>query len=149
MDITQALPIVACAVSFIVAGGYSAWIMRQNPGTSAMQEISEAVRVGAAAFLRREMKIIIPIAIGLAVVIGFFIGISNGIAFAVGAALSAVAGIISLKITVKCSSAFHCKSDIQGTGTHVCTSISRWRHGGIGSSSYGTTCNSSFVLCIS
>ena len=66
-----------------------------------MQEISEAVRVGAAAFLRREMKIIIPIAIGLTIVIGYFIGLSNGIAFAVGAALSAVAGIISLKITVK------------------------------------------------
>ena len=97
MDITQTLPIVACAVSFIVAGVYSAWIMRQNPGTSAMQEISEAVRVGAAAFLRREMKIIIPIAIGLTIVIGYFIGLSNGIAFAVGAALSAVAGIISLK----------------------------------------------------
>ena len=101
MDITQALPIVACAVSFAIAGVYSAWIMRQSPGTSAMQEISEAVRVGAAAFLRREMKIIIPIAIGLAIVIGYFIGISNGVAFAVGASLSAVAGIISLKITVK------------------------------------------------
>ena len=84
MDITQALPIVACAVSFIVAGGYSAWIMRQNPGTSAMQEISEAVRVGAAAFLRREMKIIIPIAIGLACRDWFFYrhgDQSNGIAF--------------------------------------------------------------------
>ena len=33
--------------------------------------------------------------------IGYFIGLSNGIAFAVCAALSAVAGIISLKITVK------------------------------------------------
>ncbi len=101
MDITQALPIVACAVSFAIAGLYSAWILRQSPGTSAMQEISEAVRVGAAAFLRREMKIIIPIAIGLAIVIGYFIGVSNGVAFAVGASLSAVAGIISLKITVK------------------------------------------------
>jgi len=59
------------------------------------------VRQGAAAFLKREMKIIVPIAIGLAVVIGFFIGESNGIAFAVGATLSAVAGFISLKVTVK------------------------------------------------
>ena len=66
-----------------------------------MQEISEAVRIGAAAFLRREMRIIIPIAIGLSVIIGFFIGDSNGIAFAVGATLSAVAGFISLKVTVK------------------------------------------------
>jgi K(+)-stimulated pyrophosphate-energized sodium pump len=66
-----------------------------------MLEISNAVRVGASAFMKREMKIIIPIAVGLAVVIGAFLQASNGIAFAVGATLSAVAGLISLKITVK------------------------------------------------
>ena len=66
-----------------------------------MMEISNAVKVGAAAFLRREMKIIIPIAIALSIIIGAFIGFSNGVAFAVGATLSAVAGLISLKITVK------------------------------------------------
>ncbi|MGQ0638154.1 MAG: sodium-translocating pyrophosphatase, partial [Nitrososphaerota archaeon] len=58
-------------------------------------------KVGAMAFLRREFKIVIPVAIGLAVLIGAAIGFSNGIAFAVGAGLSAVAGLISLKITVK------------------------------------------------
>ena len=97
----ELLPIGAGIASILVAAGLAAWITRQNPGTAQMMEISEAVRVGAAAFLRREMKIIIPVAIGLAVVIGAFLQISNGIAFAVGAALSAVAGLISLKITVK------------------------------------------------
>jgi K(+)-stimulated pyrophosphate-energized sodium pump len=66
-----------------------------------MLDISNAVKVGAMAFLRREFKIVIPVAIGLAVIIGAAIGFSNGIAFAVGAGLSAVAGLISLKITVK------------------------------------------------
>ena len=66
-----------------------------------MMELSNAVRVGAAAFLKREMKIIVPVAVGLAVIIGAFLQPSNGIAFAVGATLSAVAGLISLKITVK------------------------------------------------
>jgi len=51
--------------------------------------------------LKREFKIVIPIAIGLSVIIGAAIGFSNGIAFAVGAGLSAIAGLISLKITVK------------------------------------------------
>lgn len=97
----ELLPIGAGIASILVAAGLAAWITRQNPGTAQMMEISEAVRVGAAAFLRREMKIIIPVAIGLAVVIGAFLQLSNGIAFAVGAALSAVAGLISLKITVK------------------------------------------------
>lgn len=95
------IPIGAAIASFAVAAGYAAWVGRQKAGTKEMMDISNAVKVGASAFLRREMKIIIPIAIGLSMVIGYFIGLSNGIAFAVGAALSAVAGLISLKITVK------------------------------------------------
>ena len=97
----QLLPIIAVIASFAVAAGFAAWVTKQKPGTKEMQAISDAVKEGASAFLRREMKVIIPVAIGLSVIIGFFIGSSNGIAFAVGAALSAVAGIISLKITVK------------------------------------------------
>jgi len=101
MEIHELLPIGAAIASFAMAAGFAVWVSKQNPGTKEMMEISDAVRVGAAAFLRREMKIIIPIAIGLAVIIGYFIGFSNGIAFAVGATLSALAGLISLKITVK------------------------------------------------
>ena len=101
MDIQQILPIGAGIASFIVALGIVTWITKQPSGTKEMMEISNAVKVGAAAFLRREMKIIIPIAVTLSVIIGYFIGFSNGLAFAVGATLSAVAGLISLKITVK------------------------------------------------
>ncbi len=101
MEVHQFLPIGAGIASFIMAGGFAAWVIKQKAGTKEMLEISEAVRQGASAFITREMKIIIPIAIGLSVIIGYFIGFSNGIAFAVGAALSAISGIISLKITVK------------------------------------------------
>lgn len=95
------IPIGAAIVSFIVAAVFALWVSKQQPGTQQMLEISNAVKVGAMAFLRREFKIVIPVAIGLAVIIGATIGFSNGIAFAVGAGLSAVAGLISLKITVK------------------------------------------------
>ena len=101
MDLQEFLPIGAVLASFLVAGGLAVWVSKQSPGTKEMQEISNAVKDGAAAFVKREMKIIIPISIGLAVIIGAFLQPSNGIAFAVGAALSAIAGIISLKITVK------------------------------------------------
>ncbi len=101
LQLEQLIPIFASIASFAVAAGFAAWVTKQNPGTKQMTDISDAVKVGAAAFLRRELKIILPIAIGLSIVIGYFIGFSNGVAFAVGAALSAVAGIISLKITVK------------------------------------------------
>jgi K(+)-stimulated pyrophosphate-energized sodium pump len=95
------IPVGAAIVSFIVAAVFALWVSKQQPGTQQMLDISNAVKVGAMAFLRREFKIVIPVAIGLAVIIGAAIGFSNGIAFAVGAGLSAIAGLISLKITVK------------------------------------------------
>ena len=101
MEIPEILPFVAGIASFLVAGGLVFWIMKQPPGTKEMMDISNAVKEGAAAFLKREMKIIIPVAIAMTIIIGAFLTPSNGIAFAVGATLSAVAGIVSLKITVK------------------------------------------------
>ena len=101
MELPEFLPFGAAIASFLVAGGLVAWVSKQPPGTKEMMDISNAVKEGAAAFLKREMKIIIPVAIALTVIIGAFLQPSNGIAFAVGATLSAVAGIISLKITVK------------------------------------------------
>ena len=101
VDISEVLPFIAGIASFLVAGGLVAWITKQPSGSKEMMDISNAVKEGASAFLRREMKIIVPVAIALSVIIGAFLQPSNGIAFAVGAALSAVAGIISLKITVK------------------------------------------------
>ncbi len=101
MDVQELLPIGSAIASFVVAAGLVVWISKQPAGTKEMMEISNAVKDGASAFIKREMKIIIPVAIGLAVIIGAFLQPSNGIAFAVGATLSALAGIISLKITVK------------------------------------------------
>ena len=96
-----ALPILTSILSLIVAGIMAVWVTKQSTGTEQMLEISKAVATGAAAFLKREFKLIIPIAIGLSVAISAAAGISNGIAFGVGAALSGIAGLIALKITVK------------------------------------------------
>jgi K(+)-stimulated pyrophosphate-energized sodium pump len=101
MTLKEMIPVGASIVSFIIAAVLAAWVSKQKPGTQQMLDISNAVGVGAMAFLRREFRIVIPIAIGLAVLIGAAIGSTNGIAFAVGAGLSAIAGLISLKITVK------------------------------------------------
>ncbi len=101
MELPEILPFVAGIASFLVAGGLVVWITKQPPGTQEMINISNAVKEGAGAFLKREMKIIVPVAIALSVIIGAFLQPSNGLAFAVGATLSAVAGVISLKITVK------------------------------------------------
>jgi K(+)-stimulated pyrophosphate-energized sodium pump len=96
-----AIPVGASIIAFIIAAVLATWVSKQKPGTQQMMDISNAVGIGAMAFLRREFRIVIPIAIGLAVLIGAAIGFTNGIAFAVGAGLSAIAGLIALKITVK------------------------------------------------
>jgi K(+)-stimulated pyrophosphate-energized sodium pump len=101
MAFEDILPIAASIASMGVAAGLAVWVGRQHSGTEQMMKISSAVRQGAQAFLRREFRIVIPVAVALAVVIAFASGFSNGVAFAVGAALSALAGLIALKITVK------------------------------------------------
>ena len=72
MEIQEILPIGVGITSLAVAGIFAGWVSKQKTGTKEMMEISNAVRVGAAAFLKREMKIIIPVAIGLAVIIGWY-----------------------------------------------------------------------------
>ncbi len=101
MNLIILLALLISFSSLTIAGIFVFWISKQKYGTKQMYEISEAVRTGASAFLKREMKIIIPISIGLSVLISYFTGVTNGIAFAVGATLSAIAGLLSLKITVK------------------------------------------------
>jgi len=101
LGLDSTLSIIASIASLALAGAMAAWVSKQSGGTEQMMDISRAVRSGASAFLRREFKIIIPIAIGLAIGISFTSGMSNGVAFAVGATLSGIAGLIAMKITVK------------------------------------------------
>ena len=101
LGLDSSLPIIASIASLALAGGMAVWVGKQSSGTEQMKEISRAVRTGAAAFLSREFRLIIPIAIGLAIAISLASGVSNGIAFGVGAALSGIAGLIALKITVR------------------------------------------------
>ena len=77
MDISEVLPFIAGIASFIVAGGLVAWITKQPSGSKEMMDISNAVKEGASAFLKREMKIIVPVSIALAVIIGAFLQPSN------------------------------------------------------------------------
>ncbi|RMF31646.1 MAG: sodium-translocating pyrophosphatase [Candidatus Nitrosothermus koennekii] len=101
LGIDSIVSIVASIISLGLAGFMAVWVGKQHAGSNAMKDISEAVRAGASAFLKREFKVITPIAIGLAVAIAAASGIPNGVSFAVGAALSGIAGLIAMKITVK------------------------------------------------
>jgi K(+)-stimulated pyrophosphate-energized sodium pump len=97
----EVIPIGASLASMAAAGALAVWIGKQHRGTDTMMSISSAVRTGAMAFLKREFKIVIPIAIALTIIISFTSGVSNGVSFAVGAAMSGLSGLLSLRITVK------------------------------------------------
>ena len=101
LGLDSTLSIIASIASLALAGAMAVWVGKQSSGTEQMMDISKAVRTGASAFLRREFRIITPIAIGLAIAISLTSGFSNGVAFGVGAALSGIAGLIAMKITVK------------------------------------------------
>jgi len=66
MTLKEIIPVGASIIAFIIAAVLAAWVSKQKPGTQQMLDISNAVGIGAMAFLRREFKIVIPIAIGLA-----------------------------------------------------------------------------------
>jgi K(+)-stimulated pyrophosphate-energized sodium pump len=101
MVLEGVLPMGSSFVSMAAAAALAVWVGKQNSGTDKMMRISSAVRDGAMAFLKREFKIIIPIAIALTIIISYTSGFSNGMAFVVGAAMSGIAGLVALKITVK------------------------------------------------
>lgn len=85
-------------------------VRRQDPGNPKMVEIATAVREGADEFLKREYKVITPIAAVVAILIFVFIDLplkTNGATaagFLVGAFLSALAGYIGMAMTVRTSS---------------------------------------------
>jgi K(+)-stimulated pyrophosphate-energized sodium pump len=101
MVLEGVLPMGSSFVSMAAAAALAVWVGKQNSGTDKMMKISSAVKDGAMAFLKREFKIIIPIAIALTIIISYASGFSNGMAFVVGAAMSGIAGLVALKITVK------------------------------------------------
>lgn len=82
--------------------GYLTWnVFRRDTGTPDMQEIGEAIKEGAMAYLARQYKTIAIISIILAVIIGIGINFQTGIAFILGAFFSALSGYIGMYVAVK------------------------------------------------
>jgi len=93
--------------------GFAIWLMkdvlRRPVGTPKMQEISELIRVGANAFMKRQYTTIAVMTILFAVIIFFVyrylgqasLGWSTAIGFLFGAACSTLAGIIGMWMSVR------------------------------------------------
>ncbi|PSO08523.1 sodium-translocating pyrophosphatase [Candidatus Marsarchaeota G2 archaeon BE_D] len=103
---TEIVALVGGLLGLLYAGLLVRSVLSQSPGNQKMKELADFIRVGANAFLRREYTTIIPIAVVLTVIIGVLIQPRPIVAlgFVVGGLLSALAGYISMGVTVRSSS---------------------------------------------
>ena len=95
--------VIAGVLGVALAVFLARYVLRQNPGTDRMQEISAAIKEGAMAFLSREYRILaifvvlIGIALGVIPNLGWWVSI----AFVFGALSSASAGFVGMNIAVR------------------------------------------------
>src|SRR5712692_10493885 len=92
-------------LSLLVAGLLARWITKRDPGSPRMQEIADAIRQGAEAYLGRQYRTITIIAavfaIIFAVALGGSLGLETAFAFIVGALASSLAGYVAMYISVR------------------------------------------------
>src|SRR3972149_1004305 len=113
MEFDHMLLVLVLGISVISLGfaGYLAkYVLNSDTGTSAMQDISNAIKEGAEAFLKRQYSTIIMLSIVLAVLIFILYWFAKGdhdmawrttVAFLFGAGCSALAGYIGMWISIR------------------------------------------------
>lgn len=91
----------AAILGTIMAAYLGTWVLKQDPGTERMQEISKAVQEGALAFLLREYRVLIIFAAVVFVILGFAVNWLTAVAFLTGGILSAAAGFIGMHVATR------------------------------------------------
>src|SRR3989344_3152783 len=76
-------------------------ILKKSKGGIRMQEIAQAIELGAKTYLNRQYKTIAPIAIILFIVLWYLLNLSTALGFLVGAFLSALAGYVGMNVSVR------------------------------------------------
>ncbi len=77
------------------------WISKQKVKDKKMEEISDAIRIGSNAYLKRQYKTISVISLILAVVLYFAFGLKTSLAFVAGAIMSLLAGYVSMAVATR------------------------------------------------
>ena len=89
--------ILAVAYSYLLSGQ----IISSSAGNARMQEIAEAIQIGAKAYLNRQYKTIAVVGIIVLAIVIYFFSYLVGIGYFIGAFLSGVAGYVGMLISVK------------------------------------------------
>ncbi len=78
----------------------ASWVLKQDKGSERMLAISDAVREGATAFLKREYTSVAMVGAVVTVLL-FFLGVWTAVGFVIGAVGSALAGYVGMMVTVR------------------------------------------------
>jgi K(+)-stimulated pyrophosphate-energized sodium pump len=78
-----------------------AFIMRLDTGTPRMQEIADAIREGAQAYLHRQYLAVAAVGIPLFLGIFYLFGTPVALSFSTGAILSGLAGFVGMNVSVR------------------------------------------------
>jgi K(+)-stimulated pyrophosphate-energized sodium pump len=99
----QALWLIVLAGALSIVYGFFTYsgLMKADAGTARMQEISAAVREGAAAYLKRQYITITIVGAVIFLITLFLLGKWAAIGFAIGAILSGAAGFIGMNVSVR------------------------------------------------
>ena len=106
LHLVIAISVLSLAVAFLFARS----VIGKDAGTAEMQKISNAIRQGAEAFLRRQYTTIVSLAVALAVVIYLGYAFGKGdpalalrmtISFVVGALCSLAAGFCGMWVSIR------------------------------------------------
>ena len=76
-------------------------ILKASPGNAKMQEIAEAIQIGAKAYLKRQYITIAIVGGVVLVIVSYFFSPLVGLGYFIGAALSGIAGYVGMLISVK------------------------------------------------
>jgi K(+)-stimulated pyrophosphate-energized sodium pump len=100
MDILTIAPISGL-ISIIVAFYFYFYVKKQDVGTPKMKEISDAIKLGAKAFLKRQYKTLSIFVVIMTIVLGVFLNVNLAIAYVVGSFCSALAGYFGMDIATE------------------------------------------------
>ncbi|MFA5134855.1 MAG: sodium-translocating pyrophosphatase [Patescibacteria group bacterium] len=79
----------------------SRWIFRLPKGNERMQSIAKAIQEGAGAYLNRQTRTVLLIAVPVFVLLWLLINLNTAVGFVIGAVLSALAGYIGMNVSVR------------------------------------------------
>ena len=76
-------------------------ILKASPGNAKMQEIAEAIQIGAKAYLKRQYITIAIVGVVVLAIVSYFFTPLVGLGYFIGATLSGIAGYVGMLISVK------------------------------------------------